>query len=226
MFQMGVREWGAAASMGLTHHLMYRVDACFVQLAEEVGHLTGLRDAPKALALHLGSLNSLCLPYPQTHWEPSCNYHFHRSSRRCNCGRGKQQHMKKTSYSGICEEGEKRRCWHWPILRMSMVTSTYPCSALWYMASFRAFSLALLLRLAQSGAAAESGKSVPSARISSSDRISLFSFSGWASSLRKTFLSITAWYRGGERKKKKSRRAELAAMLFFCAQDTCCSMTG
>lgn len=69
------------------------------------------------------------------------------------------------------------------------------------MASFRAFSLALLLRLAQSGAAAESGKSVPSARISSSDRISLFSFSGWASSLRKTFLSITAQQREAEGKR-------------------------
>lgn len=93
------------------------------------------------------------------------------------------------------------------------------------MASFSAFSLALLLRLAQSGAAAESGKSVPSARISSSDRISLFSFSGWASSLRKTFLSITASQRerGQERRGRgeQSQWARLSlrwAYLLWCGK--------
>lgn len=80
------------------------------------------------------------------------------------------------------------------------------------MASFSAFSLALLLRLAQSGAAAESGKSVPSARISSRDRISLFSFSGWASSLRKTFLSITAWQRQRAGEERRGRAESVARL--------------
>ncbi|KAG9460692.1 hypothetical protein GDO78_020123 [Eleutherodactylus coqui] len=69
-----------------------------------------------------------------------------------------------------------------------MVISTYPCSALWYMASFSAFSLALLLRLGHKEVLVVSAKSVPSAKISSRDKMSLFSFSGWDSNFRNTFL--------------------------------------
>lgn len=73
-----------------------------------------------------------------------------------------------------------------------MVMSTWPCSALWYMASLRALSLAFPVRRVPPplacGANLFSPGSEPSARISSRDSTSPFSFSDWDRSFRKTFL--------------------------------------
>lgn len=77
---------------------------------------------------------------------------------------------------------------HSPRLRMSMVMSTCPCSALWYMASFRALSLAFPVRIRSRSEELLPSSSEPSARISSRDKTSAFPFSVWDNNFRKTFL--------------------------------------
>ena len=75
-----------------------------------------------------------------------------------------------------------------PRLRISMVMSTCPCSELWYMASFRALSLAFPDRIRSIWDALLPSRSEPSARISSRDKTSPFPVSVWDRSLRNTFL--------------------------------------
>lgn len=87
----------------------------------------------------------------------------------------------------------------WPRLRMSMVMSTWLCSALWYMASRSARSLAFPMRRVPvpSCWGARFGPwtwpwpwpaSEPSAKISSRDSTSPLSLSAWDSSFLNTFL--------------------------------------
>lgn len=90
-----------------------------------------------------------------------------------------------------------------PRLRISMVMSTCPCSALWYMASFRALSLAFPVLIRSIWDMLLPSSSEPSARISSNDKTSPFPFSVWDNSLRNTFLQI----KKGKRTKAEKKTA-------------------